>query len=60
MDVTTVITVSDMDADYYTCNACGCRNDVKDITVGFGVQGGAITRSIRLCKSCRQVLKEQL
>ncbi len=55
-----IIEVSKMDADYYTCNACTGKDDVKQISVGYTIGNGGHTQSIRLCKACRKVLKKLL
>ena len=55
-----IVIVSNMDADYYTCNACNRKDDLKNISVGYSMGEYSTTHSIRLCRICRQILKEQL
>ncbi|MGG3282751.1 hypothetical protein [Paenibacillus solani] len=56
-----MIRVDQADKSYSRCNSCFTSSDeggeVKSITVGLDEYD---TRSIRLCKKCREELKDKL
>lgn len=53
-----MILINEVDKEYLRCNSCFKSNEeggeVKDITIGLTEND---TRSLRLCKKCREDLK---
>lgn len=51
-----IIDITDL---YQICDSCHCNNDVKEIAA-MGDLTNHFKKSIKLCKHCREVLKNKL
>jgi hypothetical protein len=60
MDINPIIEINDMKGDYWTCSTCTGKDDVKEISIGYALYRNSHVQSVRLCKSCRKILKEKL
>lgn len=60
MNLNPILEISEPCGEYYTCNACDSKDNLKNISIGHDDGKNSQTQTIRLCKGCRQILKNKL